>query len=238
VSDNYTSIERPPEHCRRPRSSTWSPISTINPLPSTTVPSTPERSLSSVPRTTYTILSWAREMSATEEWTRRGVLCPGMWCGGRGGKGKRRPCRKSLYVPRVNGFFSDGVNSRVPTTRRWGRCGHGGHGRKILIPGFFGVNVLSDFFFMYFRRQSLCVSRQRRFNGKPEDQTNNPNLDYFLTIFVEVSLSFAMQLLLSASEILKNITLFSSRDLWRYIFFAQLIPRKRYEFILYYCLKG
>jgi len=31
------------------------------------------------------------------------------------GEGKRRPCRKSLYVPRVNGFFSDGFNSRVPT---------------------------------------------------------------------------------------------------------------------------
>jgi len=61
-------------------------------------------------------------------------------------KGKRRPCRKSLYVPRVNGFFSDGVNSRVPTTDavwRWGL------GWIILIPSFLGVNVLSVYLFFY-----------------------------------------------------------------------------------------
>lgn len=82
-------------------------------------------------------------------------------------EGKRRPCRKSLYVLRVNGFFSDGVNSRVPTTdavRRWGL------GRIILMPSFLGVNVLSIFFFYIFLTTILVCFL-------PTDLTESPKTE-------------------------------------------------------------
>lgn len=83
------------------------------------------------------------------------------------GERKRRPCRKSLYVPRVNGFFSDGVNSRVPTTDavcRWGL------GWIILIPSFLGVNVLSIYlFFLCILDDNSSVFPANRLNENPED---------------------------------------------------------------------
>jgi len=83
-------------------------------------------------------------------------------------EGKLRPCRKSLYVPKVNGFFSDGVNSRVPTTDAvWRRE----LGWIILIPSFLGVNVLGIYFifFLCIFDDNPSVFSANRLNGKPED---------------------------------------------------------------------
>jgi hypothetical protein len=123
VSDNYTSVERPPpERCKFPPQYSRSHRHAHRPDVFGGLLARAFSSSSLFPRSSPLSIATARSFLIPCT-----VEC--RWWQQRAGGNEHR-VRKSLYVPRVNAFFSDGVNAKVPPVTGFAATGRGATGAR------------------------------------------------------------------------------------------------------------